>query len=155
MPTVDRTEYLRQMGVRERTSRPSADGHTEGSARELLAASLGSDPFERLEDLREAGRRKAKATGVAYQLDHERHAVLARLSTEYARTHANQNLSEAKLDRLARADDRYQKHLEGTAAAMEEKELAESEYWAMRSELEWDRAAIAHINALSRLEEPA
>lgn len=136
-----RTDELRQ---RER----------EKSAREAIVHTLGSDPWERIEGLREAGRRKAEAQGVAYQMERERKALLARIASEYARTHAEKNLSEAKLDRLARADERYQRHLEGTASAIEERELATSEYFAIRSVLEWDRAAVAHENALSRLEEP-
>lgn len=117
-----------------------------------MCASIGSDPYARIEELREAGERKARASGVAYQLERERKSILARLASEYARTHADENLSEAKLDRLARADDRYQTHIKGTAAAIEEKERANSEYWAIRSLLEWDKTAVAHLNALSRLE---
>lgn len=145
---MDRTEELRRRFE-------AGEPHEEHSARELLVGSLGSDPWERLEELREAGRRKAQAEGVAYQMERERKAVLARIASEYARAHADQNLSEAKLDRLARADDRYRKHLEGTAVAIEEREEAQSEYWAIRSELEWDRASVAHLNAMSKLEEPA
>lgn len=124
-------------------------------ARELLAASIGSDPYERIEELRVIGERKAQATGVAYQMEHERQPLLARLASEYARIHANEDLSEAKLERLARADERYRLHIEGAAKAIRERELANSEYWALRSLLEWDKTAVAHLNALSRLGEPA
>lgn len=55
---------------------------------------------------------------------------------------------------MARADPRYQTHIEGMAAAVEERELARSEYWRIRTVLEFDRASIAHLNALSRLELP-
>jgi len=123
-------------------------------AREVLKATLSDDPFERIEQLREAGRRKAEAEGVAYRMERERKSLLARLASEYSRTHADQKLSEAKLDRLARADARYQRHIEGTAAAIEERELAQSEYWAVRQRLEWLRATVAHYNALTRLEDP-
>lgn len=119
-----------------------------------MAASVGSDPYERIEDLRRCGERKARAEGVAYQLEAETKSVLAVLANEYARLHADQHLSEAKLERMSRADPRYRKHIEGVAAAVEERELAQSEYWAIRSELEWDRAALAHVNAVSRLGEP-
>ena len=144
---MTRTDELR-IGRGERSL------HTAHSAREVLAAHVGSDPYARIEELREVGRRKAEAQGVAYQLDHERKSLLARLASEYARTHADQSLSEAKLERLARADQRYQTHIEGTAAAIERREFANSEYWAIRSELEWDKSAIAHLNVLTRLEEP-
>lgn len=140
---------LRARGATSRTD------HTAGSARELLATHVGSDPYERIEELRQIGHRKAEAEGVAYQLEHERKSLLARLATEYARTHSDKSMSEAKLERLARADERYAAHIKGTAVAIENRERANSEYWAIRSELEWDRAAIAHLNALSRLEEPS
>lgn len=151
---MSRTAELQQRGARARTGGDSLSiGETD--ARALLSASLNEDPFERIEELREAGKRKARAEGVAYRLENERKHLLARISSEYARTHSDRNLSEAKLDRLARADQRYRDHLEGTATAIEERELANSEYWALRARLEWLRAAIAHENALSRLEEPA
>lgn len=145
---MTRTEELRRRAV-DRTTAPQGD---EGTAREILAATLHEDPFERIEELRQAGKRKAEAEGLAYRMEHERKGILARLATEYARTHSKQNLSEAKLDRLAHADPRYQQHVEGTAAAVEKRELANSEYWALRSRLEWLRASLAHLNALSRLE---
>lgn len=140
-----RTEDLRRGGAIE---------HTPRGARELLVGSLGADPYERIEKIREAGERKARATGVAYQMEHERHAILARIASEVSRANAGKNLSEAKLDRIARADPRYQRHLEGTAAAIEERELSESEYWSLRSLEEWDARAVAHLNAMSRLEDP-
>lgn len=130
-----------------------ASKHTPRGARELLVGSLGADPYERIEAIREAGKRKAAAEGVAYQMEHERHVVLARIASEIAQAHAKQQLSEARLDRMARADDRYRKHIRGTAAAIEEKELASSEYWALRSLEEWDARSIAHLNAMSRLDE--
>lgn len=145
---MDRTEQLRRAGAADLTS------HVEGSARELLSSHLGADPWERIETMREAGDRKAEAEGLAYQMEKERKALLARLASEY-QGRAKGDLSEARAERLARADDRYQDHIEGTAAAMEKKERAQSEYWAIRSELEWDRAAVAHLNAMSKLEEPA
>lgn len=129
--------------------------HAPNSARELLVASIGADPWERIEELREIAKRKAEAEGVAYQLDHERKHLLAKLASEYATTHARENLSEAKLDRMAHADQRYVDFVKGAAVAMERKAATEAEYWAVRSELEWDRAALAHLNAMSRLEEPS
>ena len=142
---MTRTQELLANGATRRT--PEA-------ARELLAANLGSDPFEKIEELRSIGTRKARAEGVAYQLEHERKIVLAQLANEYASAHAKEALSEAKLDRLARADERYQNHIKGLAAAIEERELARSEYWRVRTVLEWDAKTIAHTNAMSRLEEP-
>lgn len=129
--------------------------HRPHSARELLAGSLGADPYQAIQDLREAGERRARAEGVAVQLEHERHIVLARISNEIAQVHASEKISEAKLDRLARSDERYQRHIDGLAAAVEERELARSAYWALKSELEWDRASISHLNVMSKLEEPS
>lgn len=126
----------------------------EDGALARMAYTLGEDPFERLEELREAGKRKALAEGICFRLDHERKSLLARLAGEYAVAHAKEGLSEARLERFARADDRYQKHIEGAAAAVEERELATSEYYALRSRLEWLRAALAHENALTRMDTP-
>ncbi len=142
---MTRTADLRQQGYRQRTP---------DDARELLASNFNMDPYEKIEKLREIGVRKAKAEGIACRLEHERHIVLARLAGEYATTHAKESLSEAKLDRLARSDVRYQTHIDGLAAAVEERELSNSEYWAARSVLEWDAKSISHVNALSRLSEP-
>lgn len=145
---MSRTSDLRKSGAVDRSAMPEIDRQ----AVDNLIAILGEDPFERIQELREAGERKARAQGVAYRMERERKSLLARLASEYARLHSDKGLSEAKLDRLARADDRYQKHLEGTAAAIEDRELATSEYFAFRSRLEWLRAAVAHENALSRIE---
>jgi DNA repair ATPase RecN len=125
--------------------------HPPQSARETLAGNLGRDPYEGVDALREIGERKARAEGVAYQLEKERDAVLARLSSEYASAHAKENLSEAKLKRLAEADPRYGEHLRKTAEAVTERERVSSEYWAVKSELEWDQEALRHLNHLSRL----
>ncbi len=140
---MTRTQELLRNGAQRRTP----DG-----ARDLLAANMGSDPFAKIEELRLIGERKARAEGVAYQLEHERKIVLATLANEYASAHAKENLSEAKLDRLARADNRYLVHITGMAAAIEEREMSRSEYWAVRSTLEWDRTSVAHLNAMSRLD---
>ena len=143
-PSRTRTDQLRQQ----------ANAGREG-ARGLLSATLGSNPWDKVEELRVVGARKAEAEGVAYQMEHERHHLLARLASEYAVAHAKENMSEAKLDRMARADQRYIAHIKGTAVAIQNKNLANSEYWAIRSELEWDRAAVAHHNALTRLDDPS
>lgn len=143
---MNRTQELLRDGARPRS---------QDDARELLASNFDTDPYEKIEELREIGLRKARAEGMACQLDHERKIVLARVANELATVHAKESLSEAKLDRMARADARYQTHIEGLAAAVEEREHTRSEYWAIRSLLEFDRASIAHLNALSRLELPA
>ena len=145
---ADRTEGLLRAGVR--------DVRTPDAARELLAANFpaGQGPYELVEQLREIGKRKAQAEGVAYELEHGRHVVLSRLATEFSIAHSKEPLSEAKLERMARADPRYGEHIKRTAKALEERDLARSEYWAVKSLLEWDRASVAHLNALSRLEEP-
>ena len=142
---MNRTEELRGRGFRARTP---------DDARELLASNFDSDPYEKIEELSGVGARKARAEGVAFQLEHERKIVLAKIANELATVHAKEKLSEAKLDRMARADPRYQTHIEGLSAAVEERELARSEYWQIRTVLEFDRASIAHLNALSRLELP-
>ena len=142
---MNRTEELRGQGFRVRTP---------DDARELLASNFDSDPYEKIEELSGVGARKARAEGVAFQLEHERKIVLAKIANELATVHAKEKLSEAKLDRMARADPRYQTHIEGLSAAVEERELARSEYWQIRTVLEFDRASIAHLNALSRLELP-
>jgi hypothetical protein len=146
---ADRTEAILRAGVR--------DVRTPDAARELLAANFpaGQGPYELVEQLREIGKRKAQAEGVAYELEHGRHVVLSRLATEFSIAHSKEPLSEAKLERMARADPRYGEHIKRTAKALEERDLARSEYWALKSLLEWDRASVAHLNALSRLEEPA
>lgn len=132
----------------------AAKRHADGSAREILVASLGGDPYERLAELGALGERKAKAAGVAYHMEHMRKVVLAHVAAQLAQVHAKENLSEAKLERLARADDRYRQHIEGAAAAFEESELAQAEYWRLRAELTWDEKAIAHYNAMSKLGDP-
>ena len=146
---TDRTEAILRAGVR--------DVRTPDAARELLAANFpaGQGPYELVEQLREIGKRKAQAEGVAYELEHGRHVVLSRLATEFSIAHSKEPLSEAKLERMARADPRYGEHIKRTARALEERDMARSEYWAVKSLLEWDRASVAHLNALSRLEEPA
>jgi len=144
----DRTEALLRSGVR--------DVRTPDAARELIAANFPPDqgPYELVEQLREVGKRKARAEGVAYELEHSRQIVLSRLATEYSSVHSTESLSEARLERMARADPRYSDHIRSAAKALSERDEARSEYWAIKSLLEWDRASVAHLNALSRLEEP-
>ena len=127
--------------------------HATGSARELLGVHIGADPYAGVHRLEQIGDAKAAATGVAYELEQGRKTLLAQLASEYARLHSDKNLSEAKLDRLARGDQRYAEHIKKTAAAIQERERLQSQYWAVRSELEWDRASIAHLNALTKLDE--
>ena len=144
----DRTEALLRSGVRE--------VRTPDAARDLIAANFPPDqgPYELVEQLREVGKRKARAEGVAYELEHGRPIVLSRLATEFSVAHSKEPLSEAQLERVARADPRYGEHINKTAKARQERDRARSEYWALKSLLEWDRASVAHLNALSRLEEP-
>tara|TARA_R110000737_G_scaffold76542_1_gene107237 strand:+ start:911 stop:1339 length:429 start_codon:yes stop_codon:yes gene_type:complete len=127
--------------------------HTPNSAREVLSASIGSDPYVRLQELSRLGQLLAEREGVAYQLEKETKPLLATLATEYAVAHAKSNLSEAKLDRMAKADQRYLNHIKGTAEAIRQREQTKNEFWAIKSELEWDRTAIAHLNSLTRLEQ--
>ena len=126
--------------------------HKPDSARELLSIHLGANPYDGVERLRAVGEQKAQAEGVAYQMEKEREVVLARIANELANVHADQKMSEAKLERLARADPRYLLHLKATAAAIEKRELANSDYWAIKSELEWDSQSMIHANHMSRLD---
>ena len=144
---MTRTEELLAKRVQRRTPE---------SARELLRSNFAgeSDPWEKIESLREIGKEKAKWEGVSFQLEHERKIMLATIANEIATAHAKEPLSEAKLDRMARADARYGNHIKGLSEAIRKREYCKSEYWAVKSDLEWDRAAIAHLNALSKLEEP-
>ena len=145
---MGKTEELLRSRVR--------DVRTPDAVRELLSANFPPDqgPYELVEQLREVGKRTARTEGVAYQLEHERPIILSRLATEFSLAHNKENLSEAKLERMARADPRYGDHIKRTAKALEERDLVRSEYWAIKSLLEWDRTSVAHLNALSRLEEP-
>lgn len=120
------------------------------AAREAVRATVEADPWDALEELRQAGKRKAKAEGVASQMEHMRKIMLSRISGEIAQVH--KNLSEAKLERMARADARYEQHIKGLAAAIEEKEAASAEYWRIQAELTWMEKTLAHANAMSRLE---
>ena len=125
---------------------------TPDSARELLSIHLGANPYDGVEKLRAIGEQKAQAEGVAYQMEKEREVVLARIANELANIYADEKMSEAKLDRLARADPRYGAHLKATAEAIEKRELANSDYWGIVAELKWDEESMRHSNAMSRLD---
>lgn len=126
-----------------------------GEAVALMVHTLGDDPFELIQQLEEAGRVKAKAAGTLVQMDKLKDTLHAKLRAEYARGFAQEKkkIVEAQLDRLAYADDRYRAHINGLAAATEAKEDADAAYWTIRAKLEWLRAALAHYNALTRLDE--
>ena len=140
---MDRREQLRASGAQ--VVSPEA-------ARELISSHFDVSPYEHIETMRQTGRRKATAEGRCVQLEHQRHIMLATIANELGSLHAKEKVSEAKLDRLSRADPRYQAHVAGLGAAVEERDIARSEYAAQRATLEWDRAAVAHLNALSRLD---
>tara|TARA_R100000808_G_scaffold5443_2_gene16594 strand:+ start:1134 stop:1559 length:426 start_codon:yes stop_codon:yes gene_type:complete len=126
--------------------------HTPRSAREVLAASIGNDPYKNLAELTEVGELLAEREGIAYQLQQEIKPLLATIASELASAHAKSNLSEARLDRMAKADPRYIAHIRGTAEAIRQREHTKNLYWAIKSELEWDRTSIAHLNSLTRME---
>ena len=126
--------------------------HTKHSAREVLMGSLGSDPYRLLEDLRSVGKEVAKLEGVSYELQNSVKPLLATLATEYATTHAKQNLSEAKLDRLSKADPRYMERIKLVAQTIKEREEKKNEFWAIKSELDWDSKSVSHLNALTKLD---
>jgi hypothetical protein len=140
---INRREQLRDSG---------AQVVTPEAARALISSHFDVSPYEQIEAMRSAGRRKAIAEGRSVQLEHQRHIMLATIANELAVAHVKERLSEAKLDRMSRADPRYRDHVAGLSAAVEERDIARSEYAAQRATLEWDRAAIAHLNALSRLD---
>ena len=126
--------------------------HTKHSAREILTGSLGSDPYQLLESLRSVGKEVARLEGVSYELQQSVKPLLATLATEYATMHANQSLSEAKLDRMAKADPRYMERIKMVAAAIRQREEKNNEFWAIKSELDWDAKSVAHLNALTKLD---
>ena len=120
-------------------------------ARETVRATVEADPWASLEELRIAGERKAKAEAQANHLDHMRKVVLSRIAGEIAQVQSNKSLSEAKLDRLARADSRYEAHLKGLAAAQEEAEQARAEFWRIKADLEWQEHTLIHSMSLAKL----
>ena len=126
--------------------------HTKHSAREVLIGSLGSDPYQLLEDLRSVGKDLARLEGVSYELQNSVKPLLATLATEYATTHVKQNLSEAKLDRLAKADNRYMERIKLVAETIHQREEKKNEFWAIKSELDWDAKSVSHLNALTKLD---
>ena len=140
---MDRREQLRASGAQ--VVSPEA-------ARELVSSHFDVSPYEQIETMRKTGHRKAIAEGRCVKLEHQRHIMLATIQNELGSLHAKEKVSEAKLDRLSRADQRYLAHVTGLGAAVAERDHARSEYAAQRATLEWDRAAIAHLTALSRLE---
>jgi hypothetical protein len=147
---TSRTEELRRSGARNRNS--SFSNLSPGEARELVRAALDSDPWASVEQLRQIGHQLAAAEAQATRMDAETKSLKARLQTEYATAHAKENLSEAKLERLALADERYGKHLNGLEAAIELREKIRHDYWAVKASLDLDEHALRHVNALSRIE---
>ncbi|MDA0312368.1 MAG: hypothetical protein O2992_09665 [Gemmatimonadetes bacterium] len=141
---MNRTEELQA----RQASKPPAPR----SARELLVAHTGANPYLGLEELERVGHERAQAEAVAYLLDQKRKSVLASICSELATVHAKEGLSETKLERLARSDLRYITHLEATADAIGNRERLNVSYWALSARLGWDERAISHLNALSRLD---
>ena len=139
---MDRGEQLRASG---------AQVVTPEAARELISSHFDVSPYEQIETMRQTGHRKAIAEGRTVQLEHQRHIMLATVANELAVAHSKEKLSEAKLDRMARADPRYQAHIAGLGAAVEERDHARSEYAAQRATLEWDRAAIGRASCRERV----
>jgi hypothetical protein len=121
-------------------------------ARETVRATVEADPWVTLEELRVAGQRKAKAEAQASHLDHMRKVVLSRVCAEIAQANADKSLSEKKLERLGRAHPRYEEHLRGLAAAVEEKEAAIAAYYALKGELDWMDRTLMHSMSLAKLQ---
>ena len=124
----------------------------EEGARESVRATVEADPWMSLEELRLAGERKAKAEAVASHLDHMRKVVLSRIAGEIAQAQSSKSLSETKLERMARADARYEAHLKGLSAAVEEREAAMAEYFRIRGELDWMDRTLMHAMSLAKLQ---
>ena len=125
---------------------------TQEGARESVRATVEADPWMSLEELRLAGERKAKAEAQASHLDHMRKVVLSRCCSEIAEAHAGKSISEAKLERLGLAHPRYEEHLRGLAAAVEEREAAMAEYFRIRGELDWMDRTLMHSMSLAKLQ---
>jgi hypothetical protein len=121
-------------------------------ARETVRATVEADPWESLEELRIAGQRKAKAEAQASHLDHMRKVVLSRCCAEIAEANSGKGMSEAKLERLGRAHPRYEEHLRGLAAAVEEREAAIAEYYRIRGELDWMDRTLMMSMSLAKLQ---
>lgn len=130
------------------SSRP---GSAEG-ARENVRATVEADPWATLEELRVAGQRKARAEAQASHLENMRKVVLSRCCAEIAEAHSGKTMSEAKLERLGRAHPRYEEHLRGLAAAVEEREQALAEYFRIRGELDWMDRTLMHSMSLAKLQ---
>jgi hypothetical protein len=121
-------------------------------ARETVRATVEADPWATLEELRVAGQRKAKAEAQANHLKHMRRVVLSRLQSEIAQAQSNKSLSEAKLERMARADSRYEDHLKGLAAAQQDAEQASAEFWRLKAELDWQDRTLMFAMSLAKLQ---
>ena len=121
-------------------------------ARESVRAVVEADPWVTLGELGIAGQRKATAEATASHLDTMRHVVLSRIANELAHVHGKAALSEAKLDRLARSDPRYEAHLKGMAAANEEAGQARAELWRIQADLEWMKHTLMHSMSLAKLQ---
>ena len=125
---------------------------TPEGARETVRATVEADPWASLEELRIAGQRKAKAEAQASHLENLRKVVLSRCCAEIAAASSGKAMSEAKLERLGRAHPRYEEHLRGLAAAVEEREAAIAEYYRIRGELDWMDRTLMHSMSLAKLQ---
>ena len=125
---------------------------TQEGARESVRATVEADPWMSLEELRIAGERKARAEAQASHLENMRKVVLSRCCSEVAEAHAGKTMSEAKIERLGRAHPRYEEHLRGLAAAVEERENAIAEYYRIRGELDWMDRTLMHAMSLAKLQ---
>lgn len=126
--------------------------NTPEGAREAVRATVEADPWASLEELRVAGERKAKAESMASHLENMRKVVLSRIAGELAQAHSGTSLSEAKLERMARSDARYEVHLRGLAAAVEERENALAEYYRIKGELDWMDRTLMHSMSMAKLQ---
>lgn len=126
--------------------------NTPEGAREAVRATVESDPWASLEELRVAGERKAKAEAQASHLENMRKVILSRIAGELAQAHSGTSLSEAKLERMARSDARYEVHLRGLAAAVEERENALAEYYRIKGELDWMDRTLMHSMSMAKLQ---
>jgi Lon protease-like protein len=100
------------------------------------------------ERFRIAGAAWAKADARKEKLQGMRGPFLEKLKQQIAERHGNEELSDARLERMAKASDEYRQHIEGEADAVEAANLA----WVERKAVEMEAIEMAEHNANYRHE---
>jgi Lon protease-like protein len=101
------------------------------------------------ERFRIAGVAWAKADAHKEKLQGMRGPFLEKLKQQIAERHGNEELSDARLERMAKASDEYRRHIEGEAAAVEAANLA----WVERKSIEMAFEEQNEANANARHEQ--